>query len=65
MERQYNAKRAAIELKRSEVMRLSQDFESKMRQKEVRPRGRIKMWCIDYKSCYFKRKLFTFAHLNV
>ncbi|RUS79894.1 hypothetical protein EGW08_012332 [Elysia chlorotica] len=34
MERQYNAKRAAIELKRAEVMRLSQDFESKMRQKE-------------------------------
>ncbi|KAK3760560.1 hypothetical protein RRG08_022843 [Elysia crispata] len=34
MERQYNAKRAAIELKRAEVMRLSQDFESRMRQKE-------------------------------
>ncbi|GFN96332.1 myosin-11-like [Plakobranchus ocellatus] len=34
MERQYNAKRAAIELKRAEVMRMSQDFESKMRQKE-------------------------------
>ncbi|KAK0047964.1 meiosis-specific nuclear structural protein 1-like isoform X2 [Biomphalaria pfeifferi] len=34
LERLYIAKRAAIELKRSEVLRLSQDFEAKLRYKE-------------------------------
>ncbi|KAH9495436.1 hypothetical protein Btru_015105 [Bulinus truncatus] len=34
LERLYFAKRAAIELKRSEVMRISQDLEVKLRQKE-------------------------------
>ncbi|XP_005091012.1 trichohyalin [Aplysia californica] len=34
LERKYHAKKSAIELKRAEVNRLSQDFESKMRQKE-------------------------------
>nr|KAI8765641.1 meiosis-specific nuclear structural protein 1-like isoform X2 [Biomphalaria glabrata] len=34
LERLYIAKRTAIELKRSEVLRLSQDFEAKLRHKE-------------------------------
>lgn len=35
LSRQYQQKLSALELKRSEVMRLSQDFESKLRAKEV------------------------------
>ncbi|CAL1541051.1 unnamed protein product [Lymnaea stagnalis] len=35
LERQYQAKRAAMELKRSEVMRMSQEFEAKLRNKEM------------------------------
>ena len=34
--RSYRAKLSEMELKQTEVMRISQDFENKMRQKEVR-----------------------------
>ena len=33
---QYQQKLSALELKRTEVMRLNQDFEAKMRSKEVK-----------------------------
>lgn len=35
LENQYSAKRSAMEMKKSEMMRISQDFESKLRQNEV------------------------------
>ena len=42
--RSYRAKLSEMELKQTEVMRISQDFENKMRQKEVRIVGIHGYW---------------------
>jgi hypothetical protein len=43
--RKYKAKKSEIELKRTELMRLNQEYETKMRSKEV---GRIGLCRISY-----------------
>jgi hypothetical protein len=58
--RQYQEKMSALELKRVEVMRLSQDFESKMRGKEVSVIPKFKKEVIIFKmniKIYFLRVL--------
>ena len=49
--RKYKAKKSEIELKRTELMRLNQEYETKMRSKEV---GRIGLFRIS--CCFFQIK---------
>ena len=50
--RKYKAKKSEIELKRTELMRLNQEYETKMRSKEV---GRIGLCRISYYLLFFFR----------